>query len=266
LARVGNRIAKPGRGPSDDRLYGYVDASGNEVLPLQYAGAGPFVNGLARTTRPGSSSYEFIDRTGAIVFSLPRSTAGAGSTLSDVTDFSDGRAFASYWRDNGLQLKWFARLLDVHGAHVGPELPGILPERFSEGFAHVLRVDQKVGFVDTDGRLAVAPLFDDAGMFREGRCRVKLGIAWEYIDRAGVVVARPAEEGTVWNDAEDFVSGLARVHAGGNMNEGTAHTARWWEGGTWYYIDRSGSVVTVCRKDETRLIEPPLGKERSGAK
>jgi WG containing repeat len=264
LARVGRRIAARGPGPSEEWVYGYVDLSGDELLPLQYASAGPFVDGLARTNRRGMSGYEFIDGTGAAVFSLARSETGPGPMLCDVTDFTDGRAFASYSSGKGHELKWVARLLDVHGARVGPELPDILPEPFSEGLAHVLRVDQKVGFVDTEGRFAVPAIFDDAGKFREGRCRVQVGGAWQYIDRKGVVVAKPAEVGTIWNDAEDFVGGLARVHVGGKMSEATAHTACWWEGGKWYYIDHAGTIVTVCREDGKRLIEPPLGRELRG--
>jgi hypothetical protein len=140
-------------------------------------------------------------------------------------------------------------------------LTDILAEAFSEGLALVLRVDQKVGFVDREGRFAIPPVFDLAGKFREGRCRVLVGDAWEYIDRKGVVVAKPAQEGTIWNDAEDFVGAIARVHVAGKMSEATAHTDYWWEGGTWYYIDHAGVVVTVCRPDGTRLIEPPLGRE-----
>jgi WG containing repeat len=266
LARVGRRISARGRGRdrAEEWRYGYVDLGGDEVLPLQYADAGPFVDGLARTKRPGMPGYEFIDRTGAVVFSLPRTETGSELTLSDVTDFKDGRASASYSRSTGLKPKMFARLLDVRGGRVGPDLPEIVPEPFSEGLAYVLDVHRKVGFIDLEGRFVVRPIFDDAGDFREGRCRVQVGSKWEYIDRKGLVVAKPAGEGTIWNDADDFMGGLARVHVGGKMSEGTAHTASWWEGGTWYYIDGAGAIVTVCRHDGTRLIEPPLGMEHRG--
>jgi hypothetical protein len=63
-----------------------------------------------------------------------------------------------------------------------------------------------------------------------------------------------------WNDATDFVAGLARVHVGGTFQE-TNHGLRWWEGGTWLYINHEGKTVAVCRNDGDRLILPPLGSE-----
>ena len=119
-----------------------------------------------------------------------------------------------------------------------------------------------VGFVDTAGQLAIPTAFEEAGTFHEGRCPVKVKGAWQIIDARGVLIASGVPP-DLWNDAEDFHNGLARVHVGGQFRS-SHHGPNWWKGGKWFYVDRSGTIVTVCRNDGDELIEPPFGKENVG--
>jgi hypothetical protein len=235
--------------------YGFVDRSGKEVVPLQYAYAEPFGDSLAQTSRPGTSDYDFIDRAGNVVFSLARSSPGSAHRMGLATSFSSGRASAYF---DGPST--FVRFFDKRGRQIGPDAPYRWAGRFSEGLAHACNLENKFGFVNTDARLVIPAAFENAGDFHEGRARVRVQGAWQYIDTRGAIVAKAAGS-ALWNDAEDFHEGLARVHVGGRFNESDDHGPRWWTGGNWYYVDRSGATVTVCRADGEDRIEPPLGHE-----
>lgn len=79
------------------------------------------------------------------------------------------------------------------------------------------------GYVDTQGRIVIAPAFLDARPFHEGRAAVKGREGWGFIDARGrwVVPAQYAE-------AESFSDGRARVR---NFE------------GAWGYVDWSGRRV-----------------------
>jgi hypothetical protein len=55
--------------------------------------------------------------------------------------------------------------------------------------------------------VVIAPRFDDAGRFREGRAPVKMGDKTGFIDRTGAVVIEPR-----FHSADEFSEGLALVN------------------------------------------------------
>jgi WG containing repeat len=190
-------VAKNGR-------WGYVDMSGNVVIPLRFDFAGDFDKGLARVSERGK--YFFINRKGE---RITREFDGA-------FDFSEDRAAVivdhkvGYIRRDGT----FA-LPAIHQGASGID--------FSEGFVAV-RIDGKVGFMDTTGSIIVKPSYDDAYPFSEGLAAVKAGGKWGYIDmRGNVVVALQ------YRVAHTFAEGVASAQLSGT--------------GKWGYIDKDGTFA-----------------------
>ena len=63
-----------------------------------------------------------------------------------------------------------------------------------------MNVDGKWGYIDARGTLVIEPLFDRAGLFREGLAHVEIEGRDAYIDRSGAVVIQPRFHGglSVW--------------------------------------------------------------------
>ena len=81
--------------------------------------------------------------------------------------------------------------------------------KFSEGMAIVgvgEPPDEEYGYVDRSGRLVVDPQYNKVGPFSHGLARVRKGLQWGYIDRTGREVI-PLQ----YIAAEDFVDGFAMI-------------------------------------------------------
>ena len=182
--------------------YGFVDRLGNEVVPLEYSSASSFREGLARVSNFGS--HGFIDKSGNKVVPLKYDSAGSFSEglapvkldgrwgfidmsgnevvplkYDDVWSFSEGFAPVK------LNDRW--GFIDRSGNEVLQQLEydEVLP--FSEGFARVRLTDKynedKYGFIDKSGKLAVPLKYDWAGSFSEGLAAVSLNDKWGFISR-----------------------------------------------------------------------------------
>ncbi|MCL1835509.1 MAG: WG repeat-containing protein, partial [Oscillospiraceae bacterium] len=96
---------------------------------------------------------------------------------------------------------------------------------YCEGLARFLEKG-KYGYVDMAGNIVVAPQYDSAGDFSQGRAVVGNNGKFGYIDKKGAVVA-PLN----YDTAEPFSEGLAAVSAGGKYG----------------FIDRSGKVAVQLK-------------------
>jgi hypothetical protein len=63
------------------------------------------------------------------------------------------------------------------------------PDYFEEGLARIVDPRGKVGYIDTTGKIVIAPQFDDAASFCHGKAEVAAGGKTYVIDRAGKTVA-----------------------------------------------------------------------------
>lgn len=63
------------------------------------------------------------------------------------------------------------------------------PDYFEEGLARIVDPRGKVGYIDTTGKIAIAPQFDDAASFCHGKAEVAAGGKTYVIDREGKTVA-----------------------------------------------------------------------------
>lgn len=157
---------------------------------------------------------------------------------------------------------------------VSPTLGGYL--EFKEGLAVVL-INQKFGYMDTQGNLKIQPQFEDAHPFSEGYAAVKINGKWGFIDKQGKIVMNPT---FAWIP-EGFSDGLARVYADNNMgmfinknfqtdispvsnaiqpySEGLT---AFQENGKWGYINKSGNLVIPAQFEEARAFKNGLAPVR----
>lgn len=206
--------------------YGYIDKSGDMVIPPQFYMARSFSEGLAAVAigEFQSEMWGFIDTTGAMVVQ---------PQFRDVKDFSEGLAAVQVWDSE--TLKW--GYIDRTGTMVIPPRFSLAWD-FSDGMARVSEGNGKWGYIDPTGRMAIQPQWDLVeslpGLtfdFADGLAVVpvqddQVGLSFEYIDKDG----RSAFEKR-FNWASDFSEGLAAVL----------------EEGKWGYIDEAGDMVIPPR-------------------
>ncbi|GEM_PF-1335139 len=222
--------------------WGFVDTSGNVVIPFIYDDAGPFREGLAGV-EDASGKWGYIDKTGKIVISC---------IYEDAYDFSDGLACVMdglyglidktgkviisccYWNvgaigdglisiDDGSD-KW--GYIDKTGEVV---IPCIYNDArgFREGLACVEDTSGKRGYIDKTGEVVVPCSYNYASDFSEDlACVEDYSCKSGYIDKTGKVVIP-----CIYEDAWNFHDGLARVKD---------------SFGKWGYIDKTGKVVVPC--------------------
>lgn len=131
----------------DDQV-GFMDLEGNLVVPQCFTTAYPFNEGLALVgfwESPGQERFGFINQQAEFVF--------PPAILKDQLVLNDINSYYQYgWK--------FPRDHD-HGQY------------FSSGRFPLRQLsDNKIGFIDSTGKFAIAPQFDSVGGFHEGVSRV----------------------------------------------------------------------------------------------
>jgi len=97
--------------------------------------------------------------------------------------------------------------------------------------------NDKWGFLDSQGKVAVDYAYDDAAAFYQGLAAVKVGKKWGYVDKRGQMVIAPTFE-----EASEFHEG--RAHAKVKVKQGGKMVTR------YGFIDTTGAMV----------IEPQFSK------
>jgi len=217
------RWVQSDRGPLLEPVFGYIDKTGEFVIPPQFDFAGDFSEGLAAVKMDGKTG--FVDSAGRIIIPL---------RFEDAGPFSEKLAAVS---------------LDGKIGYIDPAGILAIPPRFnyggvfSEGLAPVgidarlrlgprdderggtggFRFVRRYGYINRDGEMAIQPQFRNARSFTEGLARVTAqDNLTGYIDREGDPVI-PCE----FEQAGPFCGGVARVYSDGR----------------WRLIDREGEFV-----------------------
>jgi hypothetical protein len=156
------------------RGFGYIDKTGNVVIPPKFKLAANFSEGVAPVQMDGK--YGYIDRTGRVVIDF---------IFTSADKFSEGLASVE------IAGKWGC-ISKSGTVVVQPKFDTV--REFSGGLAGVL-VGRKWGFIDKLGNIRVAPqfkvLFTNYVDFSQGLALVELsGGGYAYVDREGRVVAR----------------------------------------------------------------------------
>ena len=169
-----------------NRKYGYIDRNGDFVIEPRFLEAENFVEGMARVVVVGDGPCWYVgDGACGGVYLLP-----GGGTTEDEGVPTCKYTFVN--KSGGLLKYHFDRVKD-----------------YGEGMAPA-RINDKWGYVDSEGRTVIKPSFDDAWPFSNGLARVWVRGKFGFIDTSGAYVKRPTFE-----RAEDFADGLAPVEQTG---------------------------------------------------
>ncbi|MDQ3109522.1 MAG: WG repeat-containing protein [Bacteroidota bacterium] len=169
------------------RFYGYVDKTGNLVLPAKYEVALPFHNGRAYVLY--HDKWGVIDTKGNWIFVPMLEWPGELSYISKDHG-NEGRSFYKYEEDGA--STWKGENAAVYS--------------FNEGMGCIFKYD-KYGFIDTTGKIIAAPVYDEVKIFSNGLAAVRHGDLWGYIDKTGKEIIPLA-----YFSAQNFsVEGLACV-------------------------------------------------------
>ena len=245
--------------------WGYINESGEIIIPVEYLEAGRFINGLAIVAKKGDSTslgvfgdgreyfqyaphYGVIDTSENII--IPLKYKSMTSFHKGITKVSLNEKFGyldrtgkavipikyDYIGENGfssekplvkvnLNEKW--GFIDS----LGNEVISIQYDKvgyFSEGIVPV-KLNSKWQFINNNGKEITPLKYDEASEFREEYAVVKLKNKYGYIDKSGKVVI-PIK----YDYAYDFSDGKAMV----KINENNSDI-----GGETFYIDKNGNKV-----------------------
>ncbi len=230
---------------------GFINRTGEVVIPLCLDAVGKFSEGLVRFKRDGRWGY--IDESGAVViapqfswawdFSERLARVDKSGKIEINSDYEEvtGVAEADQGFRDGLamiQVDGKKGFIDKSGH------PVIAPQfsyayHFSEGLAAVCAPDhERWGYIDRLGHWAIHPQFEWASLFSENLAPVNRTHDCGYIDRSGVLVLQPpvpkgeTDCAVVW----------------GHFSEGLS---RWKIGDKYGYIDNSGKTIIQPRFDLT---------------
>lgn len=191
----------------DSDKWGYVDTSGNVVIPCIYNAAWPFSDGMA-LVEDDSGKRGYIDKAGRVIVPC---------IYKYADDFSEGLARVE---DASGKMGF----IDKTGRVVIPCIYNIA-YNFSDGLAVVKDDSGKRGYIDKAGKVIVPCIYNDAWSFSDGLAMIKDDSGkWGYIDMAGRVVIP-----CIYNGACSFSDGLAMVEDDSRK---------------WVYIDKTGTRHT----------------------
>lgn len=169
---------------SDGGYYiGYVNSSGEIVIPVNIEAdygwmldARDFNEGLVAILN--KDQWGYMDKKGNTVIPFKYDSA---------SDFSNALATVSKDYKYGAIDRTGKTLLDFKYSHLG---------EFKEGLASFTPADsERQGFINTKGKEVIAPIWDQAMNFSEGRAAVAKGdyenAKWGFVDTLGKVVIEP---------------------------------------------------------------------------
>lgn len=238
----------------DTSGYGFIDREGRVVIAPQYDWVEPFSNGVARVRK--NELYGIIDRTGTVILSCEYNYIG---------EFSEGLALVvkdatcGYVRRNGT---WAISLKHEYNRTLLGESP------FINGRARVLLKD-KIGMIDTSGKVIVPREYEELGAFREGFFPAKKKDKWGFID-SQMKLRVPYQYDYAW----PYNNGLAKVKKDGqigflNLKGEEAVRIEYSEASEsefgyikirnengWGLMDAKGNFLLPCIYDRIEIFSP----------
>ena len=221
-----------------DGKWGYIDRTGKVIIDPQFDAARDFSEGLAWVGKGGK--YFFINGAGKIVID---SHEKLGNPIYDfVSDFTKGgiacvKVNDDFGNDVGYIDK-IGRLVIRMKVEPNGNVTAIYPVNSAsrslssdlsmEESLLRLKVNEKYGYYDINGKEVIQPQFDGASGFSEGLAKVKLAGKYGYIDKTGQITIPPQ-----FDYADDFSEGLAVVGIDDKYG----------------YIDKMGIVVVKLQYD-----------------
>ena len=191
----------------DGGKWGYIDTKGELIIPFSFERARPFSKGLAAVAV--KKQFGYIDKQGHFVIK-PQFTI--------AKNFSEGLAAVRTGGTTELMyMRPASRPKGGTWTFIGPDgkkridMPNktVDANEFAEGFAAIYFDDDRCGYVDTSGAIAISPTFSFCGDFSEHLADVSGNGKLQYIDNKGQVVLD-----TPYDGGRSFKNGLAWVEEG----------------------------------------------------
>lgn len=171
-------------------LYGYVNKSGKEVVPVKFDQINDFAWGIAEVQKDGK--YGFINQSGLLV--LPIEYDG-------IEHFKNGLA--------AVKKDYKYGCVDKTGKVV-------IPVKFedlaiSEGMI-LYRLNSKVGCLDLKGNEIIPPVYDNIGTFTNGIAEVEVNNRYGIMDKTGKTIVPPK-----YDYLGGFTGGISTFHMNGKL-------------------------------------------------
>lgn len=193
-----------------ERLWGFIDASGAEIVPIEFDDARSFANGRAAVSVDGA--WGFITRDGAVV--IEPQYAAVGDFSAEGMAWAEKDGTVGYLSTDGrweIEPTFHAAYRFTGRTALAGMVVGRTSTRISGSMSNPI---YSYGLITRDGAWLVEPLDDSdpsywsaGGSFSEGLCAVQVGgHAFGYIDETGSMVI-PAR----YPQAGSFSDGLALV-------------------------------------------------------
>lgn len=191
-------------------LYGFMDETGQLVIPYKWKEAYLFSEGLG-IVKDSSDRYGFVDSTGTLIIPCQWKFA---------CGFHEGLARIA-------NEDWLWGCIDKDGKEVIPCQWKTI-QNFCDGLAWVEDEEDLRGYIDKSGKVIIPFLWYLTLDFSEGLAAVcdQTTSNWGFIDTTGKLVIP-----YLWMNADPFSNGLAHVMDG--------H-------GNHFYIDKTGNVIISC--------------------
>lgn len=186
-------LNEPHAAAGKDGKFGAIAADGTVLVPFAYE-SGVALPGFGFLLYDGKA-WAIADRRGKTLTAFQ--FQALGNQLSRV---SEGLIPAKH------DERWGFASAET-GAWVVPARYDAVG-RMSEGLANFI-LGEKIGYVNSTGRVVVEPLFERADEFTEGLAAVQLDGRWGYIDKQGAFAIAP-----VFDRARKFHHGHALVTRG----------------------------------------------------
>lgn len=230
---------------SENDKWGYIDASGQVVLPFRaknpYESDSPHDEGLPPVVEP---PYPVIDEGGTRWVNRAGQDAFKRGSLQAIGKFRQGLAPAISASGALTNMGW--GFVDARGRFViEPQFQ--IASEFSEGLAAVSIDGQTWGYVDKTGKLVVTPKFDFAQPFKDGVAEVREGDEYLLIDRSGTPVG-------------NIRSGQSRREDRGRESDDVISEGMWpvYVDGVWGFADTRGRWVIRPRFSSVGLFREGL--------
>jgi hypothetical protein len=205
-----------------EEIAGVLSRSGKGIIPFEINTVGTVIgpdNWLPITN--SEDKAEFIDMsTGKVVLQTDLSAAssfidGISAACIKIADATEGKGYVYGYINKKGEL---VRELTLKS---GKDL--------SDGLALICNADDLYGYIDSTGKDAITPQFDNAGSFVNGIAAAAKNNKWGFINKKGEFIIEP----TYSNVASSFSEGFCRV-----------------ENGTkWGFIDTKGKLIAETKFD-----------------
>ncbi len=219
-----------------DGLAGYAASNGQEVIPPQFAIAGPFVDGIACVSLPGKRLFGLIDKTGRWIIKpmyaeILKFTPGEACTAAKLPG-DDGWVLLN--RDGRRRLK-----RTYYGLKWVSE--GVVP------FQEETRNGPLFGLMTIDGDLLLEPRFTNTDdCVRERLLAVEIDHeGWGVVDQKGRWIIQP-----IYTSMSGSSQGLFLAYRGGHRTLNYLI-----EGGKFGYLNRQGETVIPFQFDGAMSFE-----------